>query len=82
MDLVAEILHGNFAKTIIHDNMNKKEQNITGNVRVRYTSPRMKVVKIHAQSHILSVSTESSVQSNDWTRGSESIGGFGDDEDE
>ena len=59
---------------------NKKEQNITGNVRARYTSPRMKVVEIHARSCILSVSTDASVQSNDWTRGSESIGGFGDDE--
>ena len=59
---------------------NKKEQNITGNVRARYTSPRMKVVKIHARSNILSVSTDSSVQSNDWVRGSESVGGFGDDE--
>lgn len=59
---------------------NKKEQNITGNVRARYTSPRMKVVKIHTQSNILSVSTDSGVQSNDWVRGSESVGGFGDDE--
>lgn len=62
--------------------MNKKEQNITGNGRARYTSPRMKVVKVHARSRILSVSTESSVQSNDWVRGSESVGGLGDDEDE
>ena len=60
--------------------MNKKEQNITGNGRARYTSPRMKVVKIHARSHILSVSTDSSVQSNDWVRGSKSLGGFGDDD--
>ena len=60
--------------------MKKKEQNITGNVRARYTSPRMKVVKIHARSSILSVSTESSVQSNDWERGSESVGSLGDDD--
>ena len=59
----------------------KKEQNITGNVRARYTSPRMKVVKIHARSSILSVSsTDASVQSNDWVRGSESVGGLGDDD--
>ena len=59
--------------------MNKKEQNITGNVRARYTSPRMKVVKIHAQSRILGSSTEVSVQSNEWESGSDSFGGFGDD---
>ena len=82
MDLVTEMKLCNFAKTIIHDNMNKKEQNITGNGRARYTSPRMKVVKIHARSHILSVSTESSVKSNDWASGSKSSVGFGDDEDE
>lgn len=80
--MVEDILHGNFAKPIIHDDMNKKEQNITGNGRAHYTSPRVKVVELHARSSILSVSTESSVQSNDWERGSESIGGFGDDEDE
>ena len=60
--------------------MNKKEQNITGNVRARYTSPRMKVVKIHARSCILSVSTESSVKSNDWVDGSESVGSLGGDD--
>ena len=58
--------------------MNKKEQNITCNGRARYTSPRMKVVKVHARSRILGVSTESSVQSNDWVRGSASVGGLGD----
>ncbi len=58
--------------------MNKKEQNITGNGRARYTSPRMKVVKIHARSCILSVSTDASVRSNDWELGSESVGGLGD----
>ena len=58
--------------------MNKKEQNITGNGRARYTSPRMKVVKVHARSRILSVSTESSVQSNVWAPGSESVGSLGD----
>ena len=61
--------------------MNKKEQNITGNGRARYTSPRMKIVKVHARSRILSVSTESSVQSNVWAPGSESVGSLGGDED-
>ena len=56
--------------------MNKKEQNITGNGRARYTSPRMKVVKIHARSHILDVS----VQSNDWESGSDSVGRLGGDD--
>lgn len=76
--MVEDILHGNFAKTIIHDNMNKKEQNITGNVRAHYTSPRVKVVELHARNRILSDSLDSSVQSNDWAPGSESVGSFGD----
>ena len=60
--------------------MNKKEQNITGNGRARYTSPRMKVVEIHARSCILNGSTDASVRSNDWDweLGSESVGGLGD----
>lgn len=59
-----------------------KELNIAGDVHARYTSPRMKVVELHAQSCILSVSTDASVQSNDWGYGSESAAGLGDDEDE
>lgn len=58
-----------------------KELNIAGDVRARYTSPRMRVVELHAQSCILSVSG-CSVQSNDWDYGSESAAGLGDDEDE
>lgn len=59
-----------------------KELNIAGDVRARYTSPRMRVVELHAQSCILSVSRGCSVQSNDWDYGSESAAGLGDDEDE
>lgn len=60
-----------------------KELNIAGDVRARYTSPRMRVVELHAQSCILSVSTDAVyIQSNDWDYGSESAAGLGDDEDE
>ncbi|MBQ0104359.1 MAG: hypothetical protein KBS99_09355 [Prevotellaceae bacterium] len=55
--------------------------NAKGNARAPYIPPFVEYYEIENEC-LLASSTESNVSSNDWIEGSESIGGFGDDDDE
>ena len=54
---------------------------LMGNARAPYIPPFMECDEIEEESLLVN-SIESNVSSNNWLEGSESIGGFGDDEDE